>query len=273
MGCVERGVCRTTGVPMSRYGYDYSLTPSRSYGWRSLFRNALTIGAITAISAISGAVVVLDLLGSRSAVADRPVVAAPAQPANLRVARTVTPTASQPASVPTNAAVQQPQATAAAASAAAAHPTAQPVTASAPQASPAPQPVPAASAAPVEEPKTAQVPDRELTFSSGYARRRAVHEAATSGSGTKTEVARVESQTQVGRTAIKAAKPRTTVARQTGPQDQSGPFARADQTDRFDFGRHQALAFGDQRDPRATRRAPSQQQGSSSPGGFFRGLF
>jgi hypothetical protein len=253
---------------MSRYGYDYSLTPSRPYGWRSLFRNALTVGAIAAISAISGAVVALDLLGSGSAVSDRPVVAAPAEPAGLRLARTVTPIVSQP-SAPTNAAVQPPPATAVAASAA--QPTAQPATMPAPQAVPAAQPLPAASAAPVEQPKTAQARDRDLTFSSGYARRRAVHEAATSGSGTNLEVARVESQTQVGRMAIKA-KTRTTVARQTAPADQNGPFARADQPAKFDFTRHQALALGDQRDPRANRRPP-QQTGGLFGGGFFRGLF
>jgi hypothetical protein len=131
--------------------------------------------------------------------------------------------------------------------------------------------VPAASAAPVEQPKTAPVPDSQLTFTKGYARRRAVHEAATAGSGAKIEVARAESQTQVGRAATKA-RPRTTVARQNGPQDQSGPFARADQPGRFDFARHQALAFGD---PRTSRRPPPQQGGvfSSSPGGFFRNLF
>jgi hypothetical protein len=234
----------------------------------------LTVGAIAAISAISGAVVAFDLLGGGSAgVADRPVVAAQAQPASLRVARTVTPASS----LPTNAgtAVEQPRAAAAVATAAAAQPT-QPATAPAPQAAPAPQPLPAASAAPVEERKTAQVPDSQLTFSHGYARRRAMQEAATAGSGAKIEVARVEAQTQVGRAAIKA-RPRTTVARQNGPQDQSGPFARADRPDRFDFARHQALALGDARDPRTSRRPPPpQQQGGlfgSSPGGFFRGLF
>jgi hypothetical protein len=111
------------------------------------------------------------------------------------------------------------------------------------------------------------VPDSELTFSSGYARRRAVQAAATAGSGAKIEVARVESETKVGRPA--KARPKTTVARQNAPQDQSGPYARFDQPNRFDFARHQAMALGDSR---AERRAP-QQQGGLFGGGFFRGMF
>jgi hypothetical protein len=236
----------------------------------------LTVAAVAAISGISGAVVALDLLGTGSAVAERPVVLRQAHPASVHVAQT----ASQPASAPTKAAApaQPPQAATAPASATLAQPTARPATAAAsvpvaqspvqpaaalaPHAAPAPQPAPAASAAPVE-PKTAnaKVPDSELTFSSGYARRRAVHEAVTSGSGA--HVARVESQTQVGRVATKA-KPKTTVARQNAPQDQSGAFARFDQ-------RHQALAL-DQRDSHTNRRPP-QQQGGLFGGGFFRGLF
>src|SRR5437588_10792277 len=56
MGRVARGVCGTTGVPMSRYGYDFSPTP-RPKGWRVAVRNVLLIGTIAAISAISGGVV------------------------------------------------------------------------------------------------------------------------------------------------------------------------------------------------------------------------
>src|ERR1051325_350289 len=72
-----RGLSVTTGVPMSRYRYDYSLTPGRPKGWRSLFRNVLVIGAIAAISAVSGGVVVLDLLGPGSTVADRDALVTP----------------------------------------------------------------------------------------------------------------------------------------------------------------------------------------------------
>src|SRR5262249_61073847 len=85
-------------------------------------------------------------------------------------------------------------------------------------------------AAAVEEPKRTQVtargsahvaapvPESQLTFTSGYARRRAVHQAATAGAGTKSELARVEEQNHVGRGA--RAKPRTSVAQQNALQDQ-----------------------------------------------------
>lgn len=277
MGCVAKGGCGTRGVPMSRYSYDSSLAPNRSSGWRSLFRNVLTVGAVAAIAAISGAVVALDLLGNGSAVVARPVVARQAHPASLRVAQTATQPASAAAAVqqaqmqmttaPASAALAQVavQPAAAPAIVAVVQPIVRPATVPAPQAVPAPQPAPAASAAPVAEPKTAtaKVPDSELTFSSGYARRRAVHEAATSGSGA--HVARVESQTQVGRVATKMKRKTTVaVARQSAPQDQSGAFARFDQ-------RHQALAL-DQRDSHTSRRPP-QQQGGLFGGGFFRGIF
>jgi hypothetical protein len=261
---------------MSRYGYDYPLTP-RQNGWRSVFRNVLMVGAIAAISAVSGGVVALDLLGPGSAVTDRPaLVSPPVQPASVRVARTVTPPA---ASAPTNAgaAIEKPQAAAATATAAPAQPSPTP----APEVAQAPM----APTASVEQPKgaqgsaqaSAQVPESELTFTTGYARRRAMQTAATAGSGTKTEVAHIEEQNQVGRGA--KAKPKSTVARQNGPQDQRRVAdAHDEQPAKFDFARHQqALALGDPRDPRANRRPPPpQQQGGlfgSSFGGMFRGLF
>src|SRR5262249_37269757 len=154
---------------MSGYGYDYSLTPGRPKGWRSLFRNVLMVGAIATISAVSGAVVALDLLGSGSATADRPaLVAAPAQPVTLRVARAPSPAQTAPTNA--GAAVQTPSAADATASAATASTaTAQPlapasITTTAQAASAA---VPTVSAAPLEEPKTLQVPERELTFTKG----------------------------------------------------------------------------------------------------------
>ena len=92
----------------------------------------------------------------------------------------------------------------------------------------------------------------------------------------------METQGQFGRAATKA-KPKA-VARANAPQDQrrvaeareeGGPFSRFDQPERFDFARHQALAFGDPRDPRANRRPPPQGGGlfGNSPSGFFGGLF
>jgi len=228
---------------MSRYGYDYSLAPGHPNGRRSLFRKVLMVAAVAAISAVSGGVVVLDLLGST--VADRQALVTPqTQPVSVRVVRAVTPAPAQPAaSAPTNAAaaVEKPQTPAVAAVAAPA------------RVPPQPDAAAAVSTATVEEPKTVQVPESELTFTTGYARRRAVQTAATTGAGTKTEVPRVEEHNRVGRTS--KVKPRTTVARQYADQ------RRVDQ---------QAFSFGD---PRANRRAP-QQQGrlfSGNPfGGFFR---
>ncbi len=258
---------------MSPYGYDYALTPSRSRGWRSGFTSILTVGTIAAISAVSGAVVALDLLGpadsSRLAISHAP-------PATLRVVGSVTPAAPQTASTRTTASVvvAPPKAAASTPSAAPARPNSAAAIASAPQAAPAA--VPAAPTASVEATKVpqayAQVSERELTFTHGYARRRAVQAAANGASGAKTEVARVVSQSQLGHTAAKA-KPKT-VARRNAPQDprrvadareQGNPFRRFDPPDRFDFGRHQALAYGE---PRVTRPAPPPptRQGF---GGFF----
>jgi hypothetical protein len=183
---------------------------------------------------------------------------------SVRVARAVTPPPAQPAaSAPTNvgAAIEKPQAPAATATVAPAQPAqASPTPAS--QVAQAPMAPTASVDQPNSAPGSAQVPESELTFTTGYARRRAVHAAATVGSGTKTELARIEEQSQVGRGT--KAKPRTTVAHQNGPQDQRRVADARDQ---------QALALGD---PRASRRPPPQQQGgvfSSSLGGFFRGLF
>jgi hypothetical protein len=119
------------------------------------------------------------------------------------------------------------------------------------------------------------VAESELTFTRGYARRHAIQAAANSPT---TDVARVETNGQFGRAA--KVKPKA-IARANAPQDQrrvaeeGGPFSRFEQPERFDFSRHQALAFGDPRDPRADRR-PARQGGGlfgNSPSGFFGGLF
>src|SRR5262249_34047687 len=106
--------------------------------------------------------------------------------------------------------------------------------------------------------------DSQLTFTNGYARRRAVQAAATAAasSGAKIDVAQVGSETQMGRSA--RAKPRTGARQQnqrhgTDARGETGPFAR------FDSPSAHRLAYGDQRDPRAYRR-PQQ-------GGFFGGMF
>jgi hypothetical protein len=250
---------------MSRYGYDYSLAPSRSVGWRSRLATVMSVGAIVAISAVSGAAVALNLLGPAGTTPDRPLtVAAPARPVSAPVAPTVTPAPPQPANA--RPVVAQPQV-----------PPVGVRPASAPAAAAAPQPAPAAA---VEALPAAQVPERELTFTQGYARRRAIQAAADAASGIKTEVARAESQSQLGRAA--KAKPRA-IANANPPQDQrrvaeareeGGLFSRFDQPQRFDFARHQALAFGESRDPRADRRPPPRGGlFGNSPSGFFGGLF
>ena len=254
---------------MSRYGYDYSFTPSRPSGWRSVLTNVLTVGTIVAVSAISGGVVALELLGSPTSASAPAMTAANVPPSPARAARVITPRVSQQVSAQANAsaAVEQPQSPAAVAQL-----TAQPA------AAPAPQAAPAASVASADEQAAAHVQESELTFTRGYARRRALQAAAAPSASI--EVARVESQTQVGRAAIKA-KPKV-VARANATQDlprtadahpAGGVFERFDQPDKFDFARHQALAFGD---TRQNRRAPPSQGGglfSNSPGGFFHGLF
>jgi hypothetical protein len=138
-----------------------------------------------------------------------------------------------------------------------------------------------AAVAAVEPPPPAHLTESELTFTRGYARRRAIQATASATSESpKTAMARVETQGQLGRAATR--KPKA-VARTTAPQDprrvaevreEGGPFSRFEQPERFDFARHQALAFGESRDPRAVRRPP--QGGGlfgNSPSGFFGGLF
>ena len=178
---------------MSRYGYDYSLTPSGTSGWRSVLTNVLTVGTIVAVSAISGAVVALELLGPPTSVASAPAITASnVPPAPARAARVVTPRMSQQVSAQANAgaAVEQPQTPAAAAQ---------------PAAAPAPQAAPAAPVASADDQAAAHVSESELTFTSGYARRRALQAAAASSANI--EVARAEAQTQMGRAAT-TAKPK-----------------------------------------------------------------
>jgi hypothetical protein len=256
---------------MSPYGYDYSLAPGASKGWHSRFATVMTVGAIVAISAISGAAVALNLLAPASTTADRPVtVATHAGPASVPVVQTVTTAAPQAA----NAQVAVAQAQVPAADV---RPTSPPPAAPASQS--APQPAPAVTA--IETPPTAHVAESELTFARGYARRHAIQAAVAAPPGVtsespRTEVTAVETQAQLGRTATR--KPKA-IARANSLQDQRrlaeerGPFARFDRPEKFDFARHQALAFGESRDPRANRRPAPQGMFGSSPGGFFGGLF
>ena len=252
---------------MSPYGYDYALARSPSTGWRSRFATVMTVGAIVAISAVSGAAVAVNLLGTPGTPADRPAIFAMHAPAaSAPVATlTVTPAAPQPAKTTATVAPAQAPAT--------------PVRpASPPAATPAPHPAPAVTTA--EAPPPAHVSESELTFSRGYARRRAIQTAADATShvtsaGGSIEVARAETQGQLGRAA--KARPKAVAHTNTLPErrvaEEGGPFSRFDQHEKFDFGRHQALAFGDSREPRANRRPPQGGLFGNSPSGFFGGVF
>ncbi len=66
---------------MSRYGYEYSLTPSRPTGWRNALSNVLMVGTIVAVSAISGAVGSVELMGPSTSAANAPTVTAKTVPA------------------------------------------------------------------------------------------------------------------------------------------------------------------------------------------------
>src|SRR5690242_11172274 len=159
---------------MSPYGYDYSLAPRASTGWRSRFTTVLTVSAIVAISAVSGAAVTINLLGSGAAPAERPAIFAMHAPAATApvVAPKVTPAPPQPANATVAVAPAQRPA-----------PAVQP--ASPPAAAPAPTPQPKPAVVAVEPPPTAHVPDSELTFSRGYARRHAIQAAANSAPKTE----------------------------------------------------------------------------------------
>jgi hypothetical protein len=247
---------------MSRHGFEYSLTPSRPAGWRSFLSNLMMVVTIAAVSAISGAVVTLELLSEKPGAGAR--AAAQIAPAPLRVAQPSAPAAAAPAVIelPKVLATIVP-------------PMPQPAAVPAPQAGPAPhaapavQAPPAPAAAPVDAQALAQVPESELTFTHGYAKRRAVQEAASAASGT--QVARVESESQFGREALKI-RPRTYArvdSRAADAREARGLFGRFDQPARYDSSRHQAMAYGDPR----TNQNRRSQGGLFGSGGFFGGLF
>ena len=262
---------------MSGYGYDYSLTPARS-GWRSVLTGFLTIVAVVAVSTISGAVVTLELIAPspQRAAHNRandtqvtasvpqqtvsqqagPAVAAPKVASHVAAPRTVpsadaaTPLQSQQAQAPVQPAA--PASTTVAANAA-------PVSA-----------VPAASSpiAPGAAMAYAQatVADSELTFSKGYARRRATQQSVTAAVAGNARLADVGAS-RFGRDNVKVKiyKPRTqAVAAQDPRQDPRRPDATWS-ANRFDFDRHQALAFGDA--------ARQQQHRAPNGGNFFDRLF
>jgi hypothetical protein len=257
---------------MSGYAYDYTLTPARPTGWRSVLAGAVTITAIVGVSAISGAVVTLDLLAPPPTHGDTAMIS--------KAVPAVSAVTTAPAPAAARAAPRAPENPTVAAGPVARDP--QPAPAAALAVVSASQPAPAApavnaqsSAQSAAQPAPATVPDRDLTFSKGYAQRRAAQEAAAqiSTQASKAKVAKVEDQSQFGRSAVKRAKPRVSAPTYAAndPRRPAGArgdtFGFFDRSDQFDFNRHQALAFGE---PRGYRHAPPQPpQG----GGLFGGLF
>jgi hypothetical protein len=275
---------------MSGYGYDYSLTPARS-GWRSALTGFLTIVAVVAVSTISGAVVTLELIAPQRAakvdtkVTDTNVTASVAQPTVKQTIQTPAPQAAQVAiaapSVTPPATPSRAAATTAAASTTTASADVVASVQNQPSRAPAPAPSPAqstativantapASAVPAAAvaPERTVVSDSELTFSKGYARRHAAAAKATAGNSRLAEVGVAAGE--FGRTAVKVvarAKPNPqAVASQDPRLDPRRPVASWS-ANRFDFDRHQALAFGES--SRQQHRAPS-----GPLGGFFDRLF
>ena len=248
---------------MSRYGYDYSLTPARPTGWRGVLTNTMVFATVMAVSVISGAVVTRELVA-----APAPVVVVPqagvvpsAPPAVTRVLASAAP---RIVNASASARVEQPVTVAAA-------PVAPPV-------------APPAVAAIVPPPPALPVSDRDLTFAKGYAQRHTATRVAVAPPGKVI----IEARAQLGRGALKAkpklarntntADDRRRVAAATRP-DAFDMFQRFDRPNQFDFTRHQALAFGgDQHLTRQSQTTPSQTARpaapyGNSPNGLFGGLF
>jgi hypothetical protein len=271
---------------VSRYGYDYSLTPARPTGWRATFTNFTIFATVMAVSAISGVVVALELFASPAppAIVASAVVAPPHAPQAVaqtvtqatlrsitqRLALATTPkSAPAPVSTPAIAdAHVAPPATVAAAPAVQVAAAVQPA------------PVPPTVAAQASQPTP--IADNDLTFAKGYAQRQAIARGAPVRHGKVI----VEAKAQLGRPALKS-KPKV-YARNTNtmtPDDQRrvaaaqrpdafGMFQRFDRPDQSDTVHHQALAFGEQRTTRRNDapRAATPPYGNS-PNGLFGGLF
>jgi hypothetical protein len=261
---------------MSGYAYDYTLAPARPSGWRSVFSNVVTVTAIAAVSAISGAVVALELMAPQQRDAATLVGAVPVRAAAVATPAPVvsTPRVARPRAPETARASVQDRSEHTAAVAAAAVPSPQTSVSAAP-AAPAPQAAPPAA----EAVASTAVPDSELTFAKGYSLRRAAREATAAQ--IKTAETKVVAEHQFGRAQVvikrKPKEPRDNLfAQSNGGQDNRragwhDPFSFFDRND--GPGHNQAMAYGDS----SQRRRPPQQQGglfsNSSGGGLFGGLF
>jgi hypothetical protein len=262
-------------MTMSRYAYDYSLAPVRPTGWRATLTTIMVVGTVMAVSAVSGVVVTLQLFASpaQDVAVPRVAAVAPVTPAPQPAAPRVVALTAKAASPPAPAVVATHHVEASATIAAA--PTAA-------QVPPPASPVAAVKPAPVvaqAAPAPAPIADSDLTFAKGYAQRHAV---ATGTAAERHGKILVAAKMQLGRAAVKV-KPRTYARNnanadrrriETARGDAFGMFQRFERPDQFDFSRHQALAFGDQR---ATRRRAETSRSSgpvrNSPNGLFGGLF
>jgi hypothetical protein len=247
---------------MSRYGYDYSLTPARPTGWRGVLTNTMVFATVIAVSVISGAVVTRELVAAPApvVVVSQAAAVPSAPPAVTRVLASAAP---RIVNASASARVEQPVTVAAA---------------------PVAQQVPPPAIAVVPPPPAPPVSDRDLTFAKGYAQR---HTATRVAVAAPAKVI-IEARAQLGRGALKAkpklarntntADDRRRVAAATRP-DAFDMFQRFDRPNQFDFTRHQALAFGgDQHLTRQSQTTPSQTARpaapyGNSPNGLFGGLF
>lgn len=266
---------------MSSYPHGYTLSPARPSGWGSVFAGVVTVIAVVAVSATSGALVMAELVGKRPDAAppssasamsaiEIPAVhqaaapgATPAQPTKAR------PADKRVAAAPIPAPASDPIAAPA--------PAAKPVVAAAPQAAPAAAAKPAvaaapqaAPAAPAQAPNAAQVanavPESELTFTKGYAQRRAAQTAAEQPAPQPT--AHAAADHQFGRPAVTQRKPayaRAQEQRRYAARDSREQYR--DQwrdRDHYDYRGDRAMAYGEQYQGRRS---------NGSQGGLFGNLF
>lgn len=261
---------------MSSYPHGYTLSPARPSGWGSVFAGVVTVIAVVAVSATSGALVMAELVGARPDAAPPPSASAmsaiqipamrqaaapeatPPQPAKARPAED-----KRVAALPTPAPAPK--------SVAAPAPAAKPVVAVAPQAAPAAAANPAVAAAPqAASAAPAQVanavPESELTFTKGYAQRRAAQTAAEQS--TPKPTAHAAADHQFGRPAVTQRKPtysRAQEQRRYAARDSREQYRdQWRERDHYDYRRDRAMAYGEQYQGRRS---------NGSQGGLFGNLF
>lgn len=255
---------------MPAYSHGYTLSPARPSGWGSVFAGVVTVIAVVAVSATSGALVMAELVGKRPDATPAATTSAamsaieipnvrqatapqatPAEPAKSR------PADKRVAALPIPAPAPKPVAAPAPAPA--------PVVAAVPQAAPA---APAPNVAQVATAQVATVPDSELTFTKGYAQRRAAQTAAEQSAPQPT--AHAAADHQFGRPAVTPRKPayaRAQEQRRYVARDSREQYYRDHEYrdhDHYDYRRDRAMAYGDQYQGRRS---------NGSQGGLFGNLF